>query len=61
MQTITRENVYVSEEFRKCSLLYDQLKKAYDESINKEKTMQQVCRAMELEKEDILKTYRNAC
>ena len=37
MQTLTRENIFVSEEFRKCTSALEILKQVVEEAQNKEK------------------------
>jgi len=61
IQTLTRENKYVNQEFGKTTQTADHYRKANEELANRERHAQQQLRAVELEKEDILKTYRNTC
>ena len=61
IQTLTRENRFVNQEFGKSSHANDMLKTQNNELLDKEKRAQQTVRALEIEKEDILANYRDAC
>jgi chromosome segregation ATPase len=61
IQTLTRENRFVNQEFGKSSHANELLKNQNNELIDRERRAQQHARALELEKEDILQNYREAC
>lgn len=58
---ITKENQYVNDQLMKTSYEKDNLKKYYEDKSRNERSSQQLARAMEREKEDILITYKKAC
>jgi hypothetical protein len=60
IQTLTRENRFVNQEFGKSSHANELLKQQNSELIDKERRSQQMTRALEIEKEDILANYRDA-
>lgn len=53
--------MYVNQEFSKTANANDQIKRMSEDLVNKEKAAQQALRATELEKDDILKNYRDVC
>ena len=61
IQTLTRENRFVNQEFGKSSHANELLKTQNVEIIDKERRAQQTTRALEIEKEDILANYRDSC
>ena len=61
IQTLTRENRFVNQEFGKSSHANDLLKTQSNEIVDKERRAQQTVRALEIEKEDILANYRDSC
>ena len=61
IQTLTRENRFVNQEFGKSSHANELLKTQNAEIIDKERRAQQTTRALEIEKEDILANYRDSC
>lgn len=61
IQTLTRENKFVSAEFAKASQANEYLRKHAEELVDRERHAQQSLRALELEKHDLLNTYRTAC
>lgn len=61
IQTLTRENKFVSTEFAKASQANEFLKKHAEEMVDRERAAQQSLRAIELEKHDVLANYRSAC
>ena len=61
IQTLTRENRFVNQEFGKSSHANELLKTQNTEIIDKERRAQQTTRALEIEKEDILANYRDSC
>ena len=61
IQTLTRENRFVNQEFGKSSHANELLKSQNTEIIDKERRAQQTVRALEIEKEDILANYRDSC
>ena len=60
IQTLTRENRFVNQEFGKSSHANELIKTQNAELIEKERRAQQTARALEIEKEDILANYRDA-
>ena len=60
IQTLTRENRFVNQEFGKSSHANELLKTQNSELVDKERRAQQTARALEIEKEDILANYRDA-
>ena len=61
IQTLTRENRFVNQEFGKSSHANELLKNQNNEIVDRERRAQQSQRALELEKEDILANYKDAC
>ena len=61
IQTLTRENRFVNQEFGKSSHANEMLKTQNTEIVDKERRAQQTVRALEIEKEDILANYRDSC
>jgi hypothetical protein len=61
IQTLTRENRFVNQEFGKSSHANELLKNQNNELVDRERRAQQSQRALELEKEDILANYKDAC
>ena len=61
LQTLTRENRFVNQEFGKSSHANELLKTQTAELADKERRGQQMVRALEIEKEDILANYRDSC
>lgn len=61
IQTLTRENKYVSSEFQKSAQANEYLRRQNEELVERERNAQQTMRAGEMEKADILTQYRNAC
>jgi len=60
IQTLTRENRFVNQEFSKSAHANELLKKQNHELTDRERRAHQAQRAIELEKEDILANYRDA-
>lgn len=60
IQTLTRENRFVNQEFGKSAHANELLKKQNSELSERERRAHQAQRAIELEKEDILGNYRDA-
>ena len=60
IQTLTRENRFVNQEYAKASHANEILKKQNNELTDRERRALQAQRALELEKEDILQNYREA-
>lgn len=60
IQTLTRENRFVNQEFSKSVHANDLLKKSNSDTSDRERRAAQAQRALELEKEDILANYRDA-
>lgn len=61
IQTLTRENRFVNQEFGKSSHANELLQAQSAELVDKERRAQQTTRALEIEKEDILANYRDSC
>ncbi len=60
IQTLTRENKFVNQEFGKSSHANELLKTQSAELVDKERRAQQTARALEIEKEDILANYKDS-
>ena len=61
IQTLTRENKFVSTEFAKATQANEMLRRHAEELTDRERQAQQSLRALELEKHDVLTNYRTAC
>jgi chromosome segregation ATPase len=61
IQTLTRENKFVSTEFAKATQANEFLRRHAEELADRERLAQQSLRALELEKHDVLSNYRTAC
>ena len=60
IQTLTRENRFVNQEFGKSSHANELLKTQSSELVDQERRAQQTSRALEIEKENILANYRDS-
>ncbi len=58
IQTLTRENKFVNNEFSKASQANEYLRKHAEDLTERERAAQQSLRALELEKHDVLTNYR---
>ena len=61
IQTLTRENKFVNNEFTKATQANEFLKRQNEQLQDQERLAQQSVRALEMEKQDILQNYRDSC